>query len=111
MNWKEWLVLIILVAAFIFVFNFKIVIGIGDSMKPTYNSHTPMLCKRQKEYEVGDVVYYVLDGYPITHRIINIDTYDLGDGDVIKRYTMKGDNNEYADIFPVFKENIVCKVV
>lgn len=77
-----------------------------ESMKPTYESGD-MVVVVPCAYEAlnaGDVITYFTDeGTVITHRIIS---FQRDDGTA----TTKGDNNEYPDIEPVNKENIIGRV-
>ena len=102
---------ILIALEILFLLNFKIVVGMGASMEPTINGNRILLCKYGKDYKVGDIVLYKIDGFPIIHRITNVDIYDQGDGRIVRTYTLKGDNNEKADGFLVYKENIIYKVL
>lgn len=90
--------------------KFKIMIGSGTSMLPTFKEKQVTLCMKQSSYEIGDVVYYRIGKFPIAHRIIDIHTIEV-DGMTVKLYTMKGDNNPVSDYFQVYDENIVCKII
>lgn len=96
----------ILLILIIFLILFKIILGFGESMHPTIKSHTPIICSRYSKYDVGDIVYFKLDGKHVVHRIISKTT-----SGVITYYTTKGDGNESPDGFQIYKENIKCKVL
>lgn len=102
---------IILFIEIIMVFNFKVILGRGMSMYPTITSSQILLCKYQKSFDVGDIVYYNIGREHIVHRIVAIDKTEMTNGMVIKQYTLKGDNNPDVDYFKVYDENIVCKVL
>lgn len=110
MTMKNKVLLIIIIAEVIFIAHFRIVFGFGDSMYPTLKNGSVLLCRIQESYDVGDIVYYRINGLPVVHRITNIVTYDMG-GHYITTYTLQGDNNEGQDDFNIYKENIVCKVL
>lgn len=97
---------IVLVLALMFALNYKVVFGSGKSMLPTIKEKQILLCKKQKDYKVNDIVFFKLNGIPVVHRIINV--VDYGN---VKAYTTKGDGNDSADMFGIYKENIVCRVV
>lgn len=110
-NRTQKLLIIIILLEFIFILNFKIVIGSGNSMSPTIGQHQVLLCKYSNDYKEGDIIYYELNGIPIVHRIIEINEYTLLNGAKVNTYKIKGDNNPAADAFEVYKENIKCKIV
>ena len=83
----------------------------GDSMLPTLKNPSFTICMITDNYEVGDIVHYNIGGFPIIHRIIQIETYMMDNGHPIKVYTLQGDNNPEADHFKVYDENIKCKVL
>lgn len=85
---------------------FKIIIGCGNSMLPTISNKAILLCMKQRNYKVGDIVYYQLDKYNVVHRIIEI----KDDGSLIQ-YKTRGDGNEQADGYLITKTNIKCKVL
>ncbi len=80
------------------------------SMYPTIKDHTILLCKYSNNYKVGDIVYYKVGNNHIVHRIIQITEHKMIDNSIIKVYKIKGDNNEKADMFEVYDENLICKV-
>ena len=94
----------------LFFSRFTVLIGSGTSMSPTIEANQLLLCKNDDNYQVGDIVYYKVDGKPITHRIIQIHRY-VFKNDVLYTYTLRGDNNDSEDLFDVYKENIICKVI
>ena len=84
----------------------KIIIGSGASMQPTYPKFKLLLCVKQKDYKVGDIVSYKLDKHKVVHRITAI----IDDGVVIQ-YQTKGDGNELKDRYLITKTNIKCKII
>lgn len=92
--------------ALILCAKFKLVIGMGDSMKPTYPNFKILICKRQKEYKVNDIVSYQLDTHKVVHRIVAV----IDDG-VVTQYQTKGDGNELKDKYLITKTNIECKII
>ena len=60
------------------------------------------------DIQVGDIVVYVTphhDG-PIIHRVIEINQVN---GNTV--YTIKGDNNDAADPYPVTQDQVISRVV
>lgn len=102
---------IFIIIELIFAAKFKIVIGSGMSMSPTIDEHQVLLCQYDNNYSVNDVVLYEVDGLSIVHRITHVTEYKLENGVIIKTYRTKGDNNDSNDIFELYEENIICKVV
>lgn len=114
--WKETnvvvrLALIFLIAEIIFFLNFKIVVGFGSSMEPTIPSGSLLVCKKQSSYKVGDIVYYTIDGKHVVHRIKEVKDFKFSTDFDVTAYILQGDNNQSEDMFLVFKENIICKVM
>lgn len=103
--------IIIIILEIIFISQFKIVIGFGESMLPTLKDSSPLICHYTKRYNINDVVYFKVGGLPVVHRIIDINDSTLLDGTTIRSYKTKGDNNDIEDFFTIYDENIVCKVV
>lgn len=102
---------IFIIIELIFTFNFKVVIGSGMSMIPTIDEHQILLCQYSNDYSVNDIVLYKVDGLSVVHRIVQVTEYRLDNGTVVKTYRTKGDNNKSDDMFELYEENIVCKVV
>lgn len=102
--------LIFFILEVIFFTRFKVIVGSGMSMYPTIKDHTILLCKYSNNYKVGDIVYYKVGNNHIVHRIIQITEHKMIDNSIIKVYKIKGDNNEKADMFEVYDENLICKV-
>ena len=101
--------LIFFILEVIFFTRFKVIVGSGMSMYPTIKDHTILLCKYSNNYKVGDIVYYKVGNNHIVHRIIQITEHKMIDNSIIKVYKIKGDNNEKADMFEVYDENLICK--
>ena len=89
-----------------FSLRYRLVFGLGDSMYPTYQSKTLLLCKRTKDVVVDDVILFKISGKSAVHRIIT--KYENGS---LVWYTTKGDGNAKQDLLPVTREHISCKVV
>ena len=85
---------------------FKIIIGSGKSMLPTISNKAILLCMKQQNYKVGDIINYQIDKYSIVHRII-----EIKDDGVVIQYRVKGDGNKQADGYLITKTNIKCKVL
>ena len=85
---------------------FKIIIGSGKSMLPTISNKAILLCMKQQNYKVGDIINYQIDKYSIVHRII-----EIKDDGVVVQYKVKGDGNKQADGYLITKTNIKCKVL
>ena len=100
------LAIVFLVVEILFFMKFRLVIPKGTSMLPTLRGGFPLLCARELDYEEENIVVYRINGYPIAHRIVKVDEYDF-----VKLYWLKGDNNEERDMFPIYRENIVCKIL
>ncbi len=98
--------LLVCTVALILFNKYKIVIGMGDSMQPTYPRFKILLCKKQKDYKVGDVISYKLDTHKVVHRITAI----IDDG-VVTQYQTKGDGNKLTDRYLITKTNIQCKII
>ena len=98
--------LLVCTVALILFTKYKIVIGMGDSMQPTYPRFKILLCKKQKEYQIDDVISYKLDTHKVVHRITAI----IDDGVVIQ-YQTKGDGNKTTDRYLITKTNIECKII
>lgn len=101
----------LLIVEIIFILHFKIIIGVGESMLPTLGNPQILLCQYTNDYEVGDIVAYKLDGMRIVHRIVDKIEYNLTDDYQVTVYYMKGDNNPTNDMFQIYEENILCKVI
>lgn len=75
----------------------------GESMEPTIIKTDLIIVKKQKTYEVDDIISFRNeDGGITTHRIIEKDN---------EGYTTKGDNNGFTDGYKVKEEDIYGKVV
>lgn len=85
---------------------FKIIIGSGNSMMPTIPNRAILLCMKQRDYKVGDIVNYQIGKYSVVHRIIAIQ-----DDGVLVQYQLKGDGNKSPDKYLITKTNIKCKVL
>lgn len=106
MKIKRIVPLLVCAVVLILFTKYKIVIGMGDSMRPTYPKFKLLLCKKQKSYEVDDIIFYKLDKHKVVHRITAI----IDDGVVIQ-YQTKGDGNKLKDRYLITKTNIKCKII
>ena len=84
----------------------KIIIGSGASMQPTYPNFKLLLCIKNKDYKVGDIVSYKLDKHKVVHRITAI----IDDG-ILTQYQTKGDGNTGTDRYLITRTNIECKII
>lgn len=64
-------------------------IVLTGSMEPEIKSSSFIIIKKEKEYNLGDIITYIEDNnYIVTHRIVNKDK---------NVFVTKGDNNNFAD--------------
>ena len=103
--------LILLITEIIFFINYKVIFGSGSSMNPLIEDGSILICDYTKNYKLNDIIYFTVGNKHIVHRITKITEYKLTDNSVIKGYQTKGDNNKEADMFEIYDENIICKVV
>lgn len=102
------MIMTILIMLFIYSLFYVNVITYGDSMKPTLKNHQIVRCKkRPKEIEVRDIIAFKVMGQNIIHRVVEKHIIE----DIGEYYYTKGDNNEYKDVMPITKDNILCKVI
>ena len=84
-------------------FGITILNVMSDSMKPTFDKGDKIVVKKQKDYEVGDIITYIdNDKNLITHRII--EKYEDG-------FITKGDNNNTEDKEKVRKNQVLGKII
>lgn len=82
----------------------------SGSMEPAIKTGSLVFTLPKDEYKKGDIVTYRRGGdtTTVTHRIISESTDpDIG----ITTYITQGDANDAPDVQPVFKQNIVGRVV
>lgn len=84
------------------IFKYNILIVQSNSMYPELEKGNILICKKQKEYEVGDIITFIEDKYLITHRV-----FDKKEDS----FVTKGDYNNTCDEQTVTKENIVGKII
>lgn len=76
----------------------------GTSMVPTIEDNSKCLCVKKENYEVGNIVFFMLnynnENLAILHRINSIN------GDTI---ITKGDNNNFTDP-SIIKDDVLCFV-
>lgn len=76
----------------------------GTSMLPAIKNNSSCVCLKQKEYFVGDIVFFFVklnDNWTgVSHRIFLIEWDQV---------STKGDNNDWIDS-PIKKENIICAI-
>lgn len=103
--------LILLIIEIIFFINYKVIFGSGSSMSPLIEDGSILICDYTKNYKLNDIIYFTVGNKHIVHRITKITEYKLTDNSIIKGYQTKGDNNKEVDMFEIYDENIICKVV
>lgn len=103
---KSIVILVISLIPLLLSTRIRIILGAGVSMYPTYPKFKLLLCVKQKEYKVNDIIFYKLDKHNVVHRIISV----IDDG-VVTQYQTKGDGNKNKDRYLITKTNIVCKIV
>lgn len=93
-----------------YVFGYRILSVVSDSMKPTIEDETCIVIKKveQEDIEVGDIITFVseasdIKGYLNTHRVYEIRT-DEETGETV--YITKGDAYAQPDLYPVDFEQI-----
>lgn len=92
------------------IFNGYVIVS--QSMVPTININDAIVIKRNKNYNVGDIISffsteYESDGMIVTHRIVE----KVKGLDEQSTYTTKGDNNTIADKQSVYSDSIYGKVM
>lgn len=85
-----------------YIFGFTGFVNTGTSMVPTILKDDLIIVKKEKSYEVGDIICFNNDGVITTHRIINIK-----DG----FYETGGDNNIFLDQSKITDLNVYGKMV
>ena len=84
-------------------FGITILNVMSNSMKPTFEKGDKIVVKKQKDYEVWDIITYIdNDKNLITHRII--EKYEDG-------FITKGDNNNTEDKEKVRKNQVLGKII
>jgi len=84
-------------------FGFSSAVVITGSMSGTIEVNDLIICREQRDYNVGDIVTYTTPGGSlVTHRIVS--ESDLG-------FITRGDANNTPDSQPVSPESIVGRVV
>ena len=85
-----------------------IVTVVSDSMLPIIHRGDILVTHTPQQFKVGDIIVYRVPtfGYPIVHRIVDIEKRN---GETI--YFMKGDNNPVEDPWSITRSNIIGKVV
>ncbi len=98
-----------------YIFGYRVLQVISDSMKPTIEDETCIVIKKvdQEDIEVGDIITFVseaadIKGYLNTHRVYDITT-DEETGDTL--YITKGDAYAQPDVYPVEYEQIAGEYV
>ncbi|MDD6005611.1 MAG: signal peptidase I [Firmicutes bacterium] len=76
------------------------------SMEPAIKTNS-LIVVHEEEFTEGDIISFFssdpsISGMVNTHRVVSID------GD---RITTKGDANDFNDIYPVSKDNVIGKVI
>jgi signal peptidase len=90
------------------LFGFQMFVVKSGSMEPNINISSVVFDHREANYYVGDVITYRLANSKetVTHRIV-----EVTDNSNTTVYKVKGDANETPDFSPVFKEDVVGKVL
>ncbi|NJE61973.1 signal peptidase I [Thermococcus sp. 21S7] len=107
------MLLVVTVVVLHFVFGFRYVVILTDSMEPEIRPNDLVVTRpvQPDEIGVGDVVLYrVFIGnstYMITHRIVGMDV----DPEMRMYYVTKGDNRNYTDPWRVYYTQVVGRVV
>lgn len=98
-----------------YIFGYRILQVISNSMSPTIGSETCIVIKQvePEEIQVGDIITFTSEapeirGYLNTHRVYDIKT-DAETGETI--YITKGDAYELPDSYPVEYEQIAGRYV
>ena len=98
-----------------YVFGYRILQVISDSMKPTISDQTCIIIKKadQEEIKVGDIITFVseeaeIQGFLNTHRVYEI-VEDAESGEQL--YITKGDAHKEPDDYPVRYEQVAGKYV
>ena len=98
-----------------YVFGYRILSVVSDSMTPTIENETCIVIKKvdAEDIEVGDIITFVseaadIKGYLNTHRVYEIRT-DEETGENI--YITKGDAYTQPDAFPVDFEQVAGEYV
>lgn len=82
---------------------------VSDSMGGAAPKNSVVAVSKRGSYKTGDVISYKYKGksdFIITHRVVDVRRM----GKSVLYYT-KGDKNEYLDLVPVSKSEIIGKVV
>lgn len=92
------------------IFNGYVIVS--QSMVPTININDAIVIKRNKNYNIGDIISffsteYEREGMVVTHRIVDKDS----DYNKQLLYTTKGDNNTIPDSQGVYSDSIYGKVM
>lgn len=115
LNWFAYILCIFFIVCYGIIFAFQIAQNNNStlfgyslyrvnsgSMEPTLEIGDEIIIQKTDDYQVGDIVSYLVDGKnTVTHRIISIED------DII---VAKGDANDVPDD-PVHRENIIGKYV
>lgn len=113
MKYRKYLIQVILISIIIISMIFLIknkpfgvtVLKIAsNSMVPTFQKGDYIIIKKQKEYNIGDIITYEIKEnnkkYLVTHRIINKERNE---------YKMKGDANNKEDLEKITQNEIIGK--
>lgn len=100
---------LVMFSAFKFPGNYQIMVVQSGSMKPAIKMGSLVVVKPTSGYKIGDIITYKSADDPkktTTHRIVGVNE-EQG----FTFYKTKGDANDAPDLNPIFKENIVGKVL
>ncbi|MBQ6841206.1 MAG: signal peptidase I [Bacilli bacterium] len=86
-----------------YVFNYTGFINTGSSMLPKFKPGDLIIIKKEKSYQIDEIISYIsADNYITTHRIIDIKN---------DTYITKGDNNKFIDGRPVESDEIYGRLM
>jgi signal peptidase len=104
---------VVVLSAFNLPNGLKLYTVMSGSMEPAVSTGSVVAVKKAKDYNMGDIITFrngsltnINKEYTITHRISEI-TEQGGDA----RYTTRGDANSTEDSLPVFKNQVLGRVI
>jgi len=101
--------LLVVFSTFSFPGNYKLMTIQSGSMEPAMKAGSMIVVKPTAEYKIGDIVTYKNGDdskKTTTHRIV-----EINEAKGVITYKTKGDANDAPDFAPIFKANIVGKVL
>jgi len=98
-----------------YLFGYRILQVVSDSMSPTISGNTCIVIKRvdRQDIQVGDIITFTsedprIEGFLNTHRVVNI-IEDAESEEVL--YITKGDASDEEDAYPVSYDQVAGKYV